>query len=120
MRHIIFVDDDPGIQESMKIVLKKLGYSVTVYASGKTLLYEFFEVPALFILDKQLSGIDGLAICRYLKDQASTKNVPVIVLSASPMVEKLAAAAGADGFLEKPFKMQMLKSMIDSLLDPDA
>jgi len=67
-------------------------------------------------LDKQLPGVDGLDICRYLKSQSISKHVPIIVLSASPQMDRPAMAAGASGFLEKPFKRQDLLDMVRRLV----
>lgn len=63
-------------------------------------------VSDLYILDKQLSGIDGLDLCRMLKNRDETRHVPVIILSASPNINELANAAGADAVVEKPFELK--------------
>lgn len=112
MKKIIIVDDDPAIQDAYCRMLQKDGYYVTVYANGQPLLMDDFVPPDLLILDKQLSGADGLDICRYLKHRESTKQLPVIMLSASPHIESLAMQAGADGFLEKPFRYQDLMELL--------
>ena len=117
LKHIILTDDDPGIQDAIPLVFKKAGYRVTVFRNGDQLLNNDFEVPDLFILDKQLSGVDGLDICRFLKSQNATRHVPVIMLSASPQIASLAKLAGADGFLEKPFKMRELRDIVAKHID---
>ena len=60
-----------------------------------------------------MAGVDGLDVCRYLKTQANTQSVPVIMLSASPDIGKLAQSCGAQDALEKPFKMKALKEMVE-------
>jgi DNA-binding response OmpR family regulator len=111
-KRIIITDDDPGIQDIARLIFERAGYNVTIYSNGDPLLSNSFEVPHLFILDKQLSGVDGLDVCRFLKDQDITRDIPVIMLSASPHIDRLAKMAGADDFLEKPFKMRELREIV--------
>jgi DNA-binding response OmpR family regulator len=115
-RNITLVDDDPAIQDAVRIILERAGFAVTGFTNGDPLLDGDFALPDLFILDKQLPGVDGLDICRHLKALDETKGVPVLILSASPHVEQLAAAAAADGFLEKPFRMKDLLDTVARLL----
>lgn len=70
------------------------------------------EAPDVFILDKNISGTDGLAVCRYIKQCEVYKNVPVIMLSANPDIVKLAGEAGADGVIEKPFSLKRLRETL--------
>jgi DNA-binding response OmpR family regulator len=116
MKHIIIVDDDPGIQDAFPLIFTPDQYRVTKYVDGNALLDEQLVIPDIYILDKQLSGVDGLDVCRYLKGNEKTKHVPVIMLSANPNIKKQAASAGADAALEKPFKIKVLRQMVDRYL----
>jgi DNA-binding response OmpR family regulator len=109
---IIIADDDPGIQDAFQLIFSRAGFEVTIFPSGDPLLGDNYERPDLIILDKQLPGVDGLDICRHLKSNEATKNIPVIMLSASPQIGKLAKEAGADEFLDKPFKKNDLLEMV--------
>jgi CheY-like chemotaxis protein len=111
MKKIIFADDDPTILDVINLIFEG-EYEVTTFSRGEALLANNFIVPDLFLLDKQLSGMDGLDICRFLKTQESTKNVPVIVISATPNIDELAKAAGADDVIGKPFPIKVLRQMI--------
>ena len=71
-----------------------------------------YNKPDLFLLDRQLSGPDGLEICRFLKSQQSTMDIPVIMNSAIPGITELAKQAGADDAIEKPFLIRELRQMI--------
>src|SRR5258708_36438087 len=102
-KKIILVEDDPAVQDSVKIILERSGFGVKIYPDGDPLLGGVYELPDLFILDKQLAGVDGIDVCSFLKKQGHTKKIPVIMLSASPHITKIAQAAGADDALEKPF-----------------
>jgi CheY-like chemotaxis protein len=100
-----------NIRDITRLVLERAGYTVTVYPNGEPLLETEYELPDLYLLDKQLSGIDGLEVCRYLKQQEKTKHIPVIMLSASPHISTLYIEAGANDFLEKPFSTKQLRDM---------
>jgi DNA-binding response OmpR family regulator len=117
MKHIVIVDDDPGIQDAFPLIFTPDQYKVTKYANGNALLNKELIVPDIYILDKQLSGMDGLDICKFLKSNEKTKHIPVIMLSANPNIKKQAALAGADAALEKPFKIKMLRILVDKYLD---
>jgi DNA-binding response OmpR family regulator len=112
MKKIIFADDDPTIQDVINLIFEG-EYEVTVFSNGEPILKNQFELPDLFLLDKQLSGMDGLDICRFLKGQESTKNVPVIIISANPKIFELAKSAGADAAIEKPFPIKELRDLIE-------
>ena len=116
MKHIIIADDDQSMRDIFELIFKRAGYIITIYSGGEVLLSNEFTVPDLFILDKQLSGVDGLDVCRFLKAQELTKTIPVIIISASPYVEKFAADAGADAFIEKPFKTKELLAMAEKYI----
>lgn len=112
MKKIILAEDDPGIQDCVQIILEKEGYQVTVFSNGEDLLNKRFESPDLFILDRQLSGVDGLDICKFLKQEDEFGQIPVVILSASPQIRSLAKECGAEDFLEKPFTIEGLRRMV--------
>ncbi len=102
-KKILVADDDPGIQDIFKIILESAGYTVEIISNGEDILGDNYTVPNLFLLDKRLSGIDGIDICRHLKSQQSTAKIPVIMISANPGIGAESHEAGADDFIEKPF-----------------
>jgi len=112
MKKIIVVDDDPGILDCLDLVLSRAGYSVTVYTDAAPLFKGDHGLPDVFILDKQLQNSDGLDVCRFLKAQILTSKIPVIMISANLHINPTAEEAGASGFLEKPFRMKDLLSMV--------
>lgn len=115
MKKIIFADDDPTIQDVINLIFEGQ-YDVFIYSRGDALLANDFVVPDLFLLDRQLAGVDGLEICRFLKGQDRTRNIPVIMISATPHITKLAKEAGADATVEKPFPIQELRQTIALLI----
>jgi DNA-binding response OmpR family regulator len=118
-QRLIIADDDPGIQDIFQLIFERAGYSIDIYSNGEQLMNNYFEVPDAFILDKQLSGIDGVDICRFLKSQERTKHIPVIMLSANPNIGDFAKDAGADDYLEKPFKIHDLLAIINKHVGSD-
>jgi CheY-like chemotaxis protein len=112
MPKVLVIDDDETIREIFEVFLKKAGYEVRMLEGGDTLLGQEFEEPDIFIIDKQLRGVDGLDICRYLKQRQQHAATPVIIVSASNKVEQPARDAGADAFLSKPFKSKKLLELL--------
>ena len=112
-KKILITDDDEGIQDIFKLIFERAGYEVNIYAEASSILENKFACPDLFLLDRQLSGQDGLKVCRFLKNQPYTKDIPVIIVSATPGIEALANEAGADDFIEKPFQVKELLSLVE-------
>lgn len=111
-KKIMIADDDPGILNAVEIMLEFEGYEVSSTMNGATILELKEEFPDLFLLDIWMSGHDGRDICRELKKRELTRNIPVIMISASTDLARSAREAGADDFLEKPFSMNDLISKI--------
>ena len=116
MKKILCADDDPGLQDVFPLIFGRAGYEVTMIDNGEQLLENEFETPDLFLLDKQLSGVDGMEICRFLKAQESTRDIPVIIVSAGPNLDQQAKAAGADGYIQKPFQLKFFLEFLKKFL----
>ena len=69
-----------------------------------------------FFIDKQLGSLDGGEICNYLKQNLATKNISIILTTASTRLERFAEEACADAFLEKPFGIAEVRKLIDKFL----
>ena len=111
-KKILVVDDDEGIVEVVQIVLEGEGYQVHTSMDGERLKHLGQDEPDLILLDVLLSGIDGRDICRSLKSNEATRHIPVIMLSAHSDASKVADSGGADGFLEKPFDVDVLIDIV--------
>jgi two-component system alkaline phosphatase synthesis response regulator PhoP len=109
---IVVVEDDQDIQYLLKDTLSKAGYDVEVVADGDTLIQRNGGTADLFLLDVNLPGISGFELCRFLKLNAGTKNIPVIMLSAFPGLRSVASTYYADDSLEKPFNFTNLIGLI--------
>ena len=119
-KELIFaVEDEVHIQQLVKFNLEANGYKVFAFASGESLLDEVRNTtPDLFILDLMLPGMDGLEICRQLRANARTKNIPIIMLTAkSEEFDKvLGLEMGADDYLTKPFSVRELVARVKAML----
>jgi DNA-binding response OmpR family regulator len=111
-KKILITDDDEGVQDIFKLIFERAGYEVEIHGEAVSILENKYTFPDLFLLDRQLSGQDGLKVCQFLKSQSGTKDIPVIIVSATPDIGLLAQEAGADDFIEKPFQMKDLLSMV--------
>jgi two-component system alkaline phosphatase synthesis response regulator PhoP len=116
---IYIVEDDSEIREMETYVLKSGGFEVGAFDCGKSLDDAVKVcVPDLFILDIMLPGEDGLSILRRLRAQESTKNVPVIMLTAkgSELDKVKGLDLGADDYIAKPFGILEFISRVKALL----
>ena len=116
---IYIVEDDAEIRELEVYALKSSGFESRAFESGKALDEEVkVMVPDLFILDIMLPGEDGLSILRRFRTQESTKNVPIIMLTAkSSELDKVKGLdLGADDYIAKPFGILEFVSRVRALL----
>ena len=111
-KKILITDDDEGVQDIFKLIFERAGYDVSVQGDPFSIYENRYTRPDLFLLDRQLSGQDGLNVCRFLKSDDKTKHIPVIIVSASPGIKTMAKEAGADDFIEKPFQMKDLLKVV--------
>ena len=116
-KKILVADDDPGIRDIFKIIFERAGYSIEIKDDAEDVLKNNFTIPDVFLIDKLLSGYDGLDICRHLKSNPLTSHIPVIMVSASPDIGITAIKAGADDFVEKPFDLKYLLKVIERNID---
>lgn len=114
-KRITVADDDPAILDAVGMVLEMEGYVVNATLNGNTVLTQD-ELPDVYILDIWMSGADGRELCKKLKSEEKTKNIPVILISASNDLKRSAETAGADDFLAKPFEINALLEKIEKAL----
>lgn len=110
-KKIVLVDDDSAIVDSVIIVLED-EYEVIAYADAQPIMSNSYSLPDIFLIDIQLTGISGLDVCKFLKSNEMTRHIPVILFSASTNGIYLAREAGADDFLEKPFRIKALRDCV--------
>ena len=112
-KKIVIAEDDADIRFILHLVLQEAGYEVQPVPTGESIVEGKHGVPDLFILDKSLPVIDGLAICKYLKVKEETKNIPIIMISSYHKLKGRARELGVDDFIEKPFDLKQLLTVVD-------
>jgi DNA-binding response OmpR family regulator len=102
---VVVVEDELEILDFTRFVLEREGYDVVSVTSGAEALKVVDDDADLVILDIVLADADGIEICRQLKSRESSARVPVLMVTAmtGEAVERNSIAAGADGYLVKPF-----------------
>jgi DNA-binding response OmpR family regulator len=113
---IMIADDDSGILDSLSLLLQFEGYNVTTSFNGAELKDMSTGFPDVLLLDIWMSGTDGRDICKMLRTRELTKDLPIIMMSASADVRTSALDAGASDFLAKPFEMDLLITKIEGFV----
>ena len=128
MPKILIIDDDPDIVEAMKVVLETRDYQVTSAGSGEEGLKKVkIDKPDLVILDIMMEKDDaGFDVARELKNSSSTKDIPILMLTAIKEKTGLDFKKEAgdevwlpvDDYVEKPMKPEELLAKVEKLLKP--
>lgn len=112
LARVLIVDDDPSIGEVLELFLRAEDYDTRVAMSGPEALKVFDEYqPHLVLLDLNLPGIDGISVCRSIREHSGT---PIIMLTARTDPQDIihGLEAGADDYVEKPFNEHILSARI--------
>ena len=115
-RHILLVEDEEAIRETLRFNLVREGYMVSEAQNGLEALDKARELrPDLIVLDLMLPELGGLEVCRILRQEMST---PVLVLSAldSELDKVVGLSVGADDYMTKPFSLAELSARVMALL----
>ena len=116
---VLIVEDDRDLRHYLKETLSE-NYKVYTAADGKKGIEKAVEVlPSIVISDVMMPNVDGLELCETLKKDERTRHIPVILLTAKAADESRIEGykSGADLYVSKPFKPDVLKSEIDQLLN---
>ncbi|KMS67424.1 transcriptional regulator [Streptomyces viridochromogenes] len=114
--HVLFVEDDDVIREATQLALERDGFAVTAMPDGVSGLEAFrTNRPDIALLDVMVPGMDGVSLCRRIRDEST---VPVIMLSAraDSIDVVLGLEAGADDYVTKPFDGAVLVARIRAVL----
>lgn len=115
---VLVIDDDPTLIKMLEKCLEGKGYKVQVSQDAPQGLQEaMINHPDLIVLDVMMPVINGYNICRLLKDEEATKDIPIILLTSRDAREDVAIGMdmGADAYLIKPVDTNELFKMIELL-----
>lgn len=119
-KKILIVEDEESLLKLESILLSSKGYSVVGVMDGKSALEEVStNRPDLIVLDIMLPEMDGFEVCRHIKENPSSKDIPVVMLTAKKSnsdVER-GKLCGAEAYITKPFKSAKVIEVIEGLLN---
>jgi DNA-binding response OmpR family regulator len=114
---ILVVDDEQEIRNLLDHFLKDQGYEVVLASDGnQALKLAAEENPQVIILDIKMPGLDGLEVCKLLKEKEQTRLIPIIVITGFEDNKMEALNRGADDFVNKPFDMAEIAIRVKSAL----
>jgi DNA-binding response OmpR family regulator len=122
-KRILVVDDDENILSLERTILEQKGFAVTTADGGAVALKILGEQDFdLVLLDVMMPEIDGFTVCRRIKEEPRTKEIPVIFLTAKGGGEALAEGfeSGAIMYINKPFTANKLLTIVNTMLEPPA
>jgi len=114
---LLIVEDDPAIQRMIGDYFRHLGYEVLTAGDGEAgLKAALAERPTVLLLDLMLPKLDGLAVCRQLREKLPS--LPILMLTAKDdVVDKIVGLElGADDYVTKPFSLRELEARVKSVL----
>ena len=119
---ILIVEDHPTMREAMRLVLEREGFDIDEAADGDQALFAVRERPPdLVLLDMSIPGASGPEVLAAVKDDPSTSDVRVIVVTATGEEGRAAAlASGADHYFTKPFSPIALLQAVEEVIGPGA
>jgi DNA-binding response OmpR family regulator len=119
MATILVAENEPDISEAVTLLLRRAGHQVDHTGDGDDALARARAAPIdLLVMNPWLPGVDGLDICRLLRNEAATTRLPILILSVHQYAAEQRAAhdAGADDYLGKPFDPHELITRVETLL----
>ena len=116
---VLLAEDDPDIRDLVTFKLRQQGYEVRAFEDGLSALASARdEMPDLALLDITMPGMSGLDVCRELRDDPATADMPIILLTARAQESDIETgfAVGADDYVVKPFSPRELVSRVQAVL----
>ncbi len=114
---ILVVDDEPNVRSFLNTLLAEEGYEVILASDGKEAMELVeSESPEAILLDINMPGINGLEVCKKLKEREQTRYIPIIIVTGLDDRGFMAYLEGADDFVTKPFRPVELIFRINSMV----
>ncbi len=120
-RRILTIEDDPDILAILEIVFQDEGFEFISNSKGMDVDEIALVHADLLLLDVRIFGFEktGAEICRELKQNAETSNLPIILISAEQNLAHLAEACGADHYISKPFDIDHIVKIVNQFALPN-
>lgn len=115
----MIIEDDLELLSILHDLFEKEGFDVVVYPDKNSIKGVIINRPDIVLLDERLRDGLGHELCEEIKENELTKQVPVILVSGGSQLRELAAACGADGYIEKPFDLNKLVALVARHLLPE-
>lgn len=117
---VLVAEDDPDTLAVIRLALRRAGYTILAIGNGAEVTARVTEwKPDVILLDWVMPGLDGIDVCRQLKADPETRDVPVVFLTGNTDEHELqqALALGAIGYITKPFDPVTLGEKVAHLVD---
>jgi two-component system, OmpR family, alkaline phosphatase synthesis response regulator PhoP len=118
---ILLIEDDPNALEMLRFRFKKAGHEVMEALDGDAGLMQALHKPDLILMDVRIPKINGWELCKLLKNEERTKDIPIIMLTgcSQPVQEAYGKSCGADAYLTKPWDSKELMAVARRFLARD-
>jgi len=123
MAIILIAEDNPTNLKLATVLLKNAGHTVLQATDGQAAVdMARSQRPDLVLMDVQMAGMDGLTATRILKQDANTRSIPIMALTAFAMRgdEQKMVAAGCDAYIAKPFRAEDFLARVQAMLNAGA
>ena len=118
MARVLVIDDEPDVVRLILKVLSGRGHIVQIARDGATALQRVkLEAPDVILLDSDLPKIDGAEVCRRLKAEATTQQIPVVMMTSEYIdIYDVGAENGPNAFVVRPFVREVLANVVERAL----
>ena len=118
MARVLVIDDEPDVVRLIVKVLSGRGHVVQVARDGASALQRVkHEPPDVILLDSDLPKIDGAEVCRRIKADAGTKDLPIVMMTSSYIdIYDVGADGGPEAFVVRPFVREVLANVVERVL----
>jgi len=118
MARVLVIDDEPDVVRLILKVLSGRGHVVQTARDGASALVRVkSEPPDVILLDSDLPKIDGAEVCRRLKTDSATRDIPIVMMTSAYIdIYDVGAEGGPDAFVVRPFVREVLANVVERAL----
>src|SRR3954466_12913694 len=118
MARVLVIDDEPDVVRLILKVLSGRGHVVQTSRDGASALLRVkLEAPDVILLDSDVPKIDGAEVCRQIKTNPATQQIPIVMMTSSYIdIYDVGSEGGPDAFVVRPFARDVLANVVDRVL----